>query len=83
MRARSDLEIPQPAPKLLALYLPLAIGFKGGVELHKSGLDGFHETLCGCSATAARKESPDFCRSKSSASSEFNVKEARFRVSLL
>jgi hypothetical protein len=37
---RSDLEIPQPAPKLLALYLLLAIGFKGGVELHKSGLDG-------------------------------------------
>lgn len=36
---RSDLEIPQPAPKLLALYLLLAIGFKGGVELHKSGLD--------------------------------------------
>ncbi len=37
---RSDLEIPQPVPKLLALYLLLAIGFKGGVELHKSGLDG-------------------------------------------
>jgi hypothetical protein len=36
---RSDLEIPQPAPKLLALYLLLAIGFKGGVELHKSGMD--------------------------------------------
>ena len=37
---RSDLEIPQPVPKLLALYLLLAIGFKGGVELHKSGMDG-------------------------------------------
>lgn len=36
---RSDLEIPQPVPKLLALYLLLAIGFKGGVELHKSGFD--------------------------------------------
>jgi hypothetical protein len=36
---RSDLDIPQPTPKLLALYLLLAIGFKGGVELHKSGLD--------------------------------------------
>ena len=36
---RSDLEVPQPAPKLLALYLLLAIGFKGGVELRKSGLD--------------------------------------------
>ncbi len=34
----SDLEIPQPIPKFLSLYLLLAIGFKGGVELHKSGL---------------------------------------------
>lgn len=34
----SDLEIPQPLPKLFSLYLLLAIGFKGGVELHKSGL---------------------------------------------
>lgn len=34
----SDLEIPQPLPKFFSLYLLLAIGFKGGVELHKSGL---------------------------------------------
>lgn len=34
----SDLEIPQPLPKLFSLYLLLAIGFKGGVELNKSGL---------------------------------------------
>jgi len=34
----SDLEIPQPLPKLFSLYLLLAIGFKGGVELSKSGL---------------------------------------------
>ncbi len=34
----SDLEIPQPIPKFLSLYLLLSIGFKGGVELHKSGL---------------------------------------------
>ncbi len=34
----SDLEIPQPLPKFFALYLLLSIGFKGGVELHKSGL---------------------------------------------
>jgi hypothetical protein len=37
---RSDLEIPQPLPKFFSLYLLLAIGFKGGSELHESGLDG-------------------------------------------
>jgi uncharacterized protein len=36
--ARSDLEIPPPIPKLLSLYLLFAIGFKGGVELVKSGV---------------------------------------------
>ena len=35
---RSDLEIPAPIPKLFSLYLLLAIGFRGGVELSKSGL---------------------------------------------
>lgn len=35
----SDLEIPQPLPKFLSLYLLLAIGFKGGVELNQSGID--------------------------------------------
>ncbi|MEY3303311.1 MAG: hypothetical protein RLZZ139_1684, partial [Cyanobacteriota bacterium] len=30
---KSDLEIPPPIPKLFSLYLLLAIGFKGGVEL--------------------------------------------------
>jgi len=34
----SDLEIPSPLPKLFSLYLLLAIGFKGGVELSESGL---------------------------------------------
>jgi hypothetical protein len=34
----SDLEIPSPLPKLFSLYLLLAIGFKGGVELSQSGL---------------------------------------------
>ena len=34
----SDLEIPQPLPKFFSLYLLLSIGFKGGVELNKSGL---------------------------------------------
>jgi uncharacterized protein len=36
--AKSDLEIPAPIPKLFSLYLLIAIGFKGGVELVKSGL---------------------------------------------
>ena len=34
----SDLEIPSPLPKLFSLYLLLAIGFKGGMELAHSGL---------------------------------------------
>lgn len=36
---KSDLEIPQPLPKLFSLYLLFAIGFKGGVELAKSGIN--------------------------------------------
>ncbi|MCU0570982.1 MAG: sodium-dependent bicarbonate transport family permease [Oculatellaceae cyanobacterium Prado106] len=35
---KSDLEIPPPIPKLFSLYLLLAIGFKGGVELANSGI---------------------------------------------
>ncbi len=35
---KSDLEIPQPIPKLFSLYLLFAIGFKGGHELHESGV---------------------------------------------
>jgi uncharacterized protein len=35
---KSDLEIPVPIPKLFSLYLLFAIGFKGGVELVKSGV---------------------------------------------
>jgi len=35
--ARSDLTIPEPLPKLFALYLLWAIGFKGGVSLRESG----------------------------------------------
>jgi len=34
---RSDLEVPQPLPKFFSLYLLVSIGFKGGVELSKSG----------------------------------------------
>jgi hypothetical protein len=37
---KSDLEIPQPLPKLFSLYLLFAIGFKGGTELRQSGLTG-------------------------------------------
>lgn len=37
---RSDLDFPAPIPKLISLYLLLAIGFKGGVELNKSGVTG-------------------------------------------
>ena len=36
---KSDLEIPAPLPKLFSLYLLLAIGFKGGIEIQKSGFD--------------------------------------------
>ncbi len=36
--AKSDLEIPGPISKFISLYLLMAIGFKGGVELHHSGL---------------------------------------------
>jgi uncharacterized protein len=35
---KSDLEVPAPIPKLFSLYLLFAIGFKGGVELIKSGI---------------------------------------------
>lgn len=35
---RSDLDLPQPIPKALSLFLLFAIGFKGGVELNHTGL---------------------------------------------
>ena len=35
---KSDLEIPAPLPKLFSLYLLLAIGFRGGIEIQSSGL---------------------------------------------
>ncbi len=37
--AKSDLVIPEAAAKAMALYLMLAIGFKGGVEVAAHGLD--------------------------------------------
>ena len=45
---KSDLEIPPPIPKLFSLYLLFAIGFKGGVELAKSGIN--QEVLLAVSA---------------------------------
>jgi hypothetical protein len=36
---RSDLDLPQPIPKALSLFLLLAIGFKGGMELRAGGVD--------------------------------------------
>jgi uncharacterized protein len=43
---KSDLEIPQPLPKLFSLYLLMAIGFKGGYEITESGLSlEIEETL--------------------------------------
>lgn len=35
----SDLDLPQPIPKALSLFLLLAIGFKGGIELRAGGFD--------------------------------------------
>lgn len=35
---RSDLEVPAPLPKLFSLYLLMAIGFRGGVELSHAPL---------------------------------------------
>lgn len=44
--ARSPLSVPEAVAKSIALYLMLAIGFKGGVELAKSGLSvGMISTL--------------------------------------
>jgi uncharacterized protein len=37
--AGSDLEIPPPITKALALYLLFAIGFHGGVAIHRTGVD--------------------------------------------
>lgn len=37
--ARSDLSIPEGAAKIMSIYLLLAIGFKGGAAVAKSGVD--------------------------------------------
>lgn len=38
---RSDLKLPEPVYNVLAIYLLLAIGLKGGVELHKTPIVEF------------------------------------------
>lgn len=38
---RSDLKLPEPIYNILAIYLLLAIGLKGGVELNKTPLNEF------------------------------------------
>ena len=35
---KSDLAIPEPLPKFFSVYLLFSIGFKGGIELNKSGI---------------------------------------------
>ncbi|MEJ7553922.1 MAG: sodium-dependent bicarbonate transport family permease, partial [Aquificaceae bacterium] len=35
---RTELEVPQPLPKLFSLYLLIAIGLHGGYELSRSGI---------------------------------------------
>jgi hypothetical protein len=37
--ARSDLSVPEQVAKLLALYLLMSIGFRGGVEVAHQGID--------------------------------------------
>jgi uncharacterized protein len=49
----SDLEIPNPLPKLFSLYLLIAIGFKGGHELYESGLSNEIVTTLGVAVLMA------------------------------
>lgn len=44
---RSDLHVPEAAGKFLALYLMLAIGFKGGVEAARTGFSADLATAAG------------------------------------
>ena len=51
---KSDLNLPQPIPKLLSIYLLMAIGLHGGVELMRSDLDlGIFALLIAAVALAA------------------------------
>lgn len=43
---KSDIEIPQAISKVLAIYFMIAIGFKGGVEINKTGIDnGLYDSI--------------------------------------
>ncbi|MDH5255130.1 MAG: sodium-dependent bicarbonate transport family permease [Gammaproteobacteria bacterium] len=57
---RSDLEIPQPITKFLSLYLMLAIGFRGGVELGHS-VPGGQVLLMLAAAVAMAALVPLYC----------------------
>ncbi len=52
--ARSDLALPEAAARAIALYLMLAIGFKGGVSVaeHGFGLDLFAALAAGAALSA-------------------------------
>ncbi|MCC5830091.1 MAG: sodium-dependent bicarbonate transport family permease [Phycisphaeraceae bacterium] len=50
---RSNLAIPSAAAKVLSIYLLLAIGFHGGSELHRSGLDGYILLVLGVAVLAS------------------------------
>jgi hypothetical protein len=48
-----DLNIPNPLPKFIALYLLIAIGFEGGAQLSMVGLDNYtFVTLLACITSA-------------------------------
>lgn len=51
--ARSDLVIPEAVAKTLAIYLMMAIGFKGGVAVSRSGLASDIVALIGAGALLA------------------------------
>jgi hypothetical protein len=50
---RVDLEIPQPIPRVLSLYLLFAIGFHGGVELAANGIGAGMISVLAVSVVAA------------------------------
>jgi hypothetical protein len=50
---KSDLEIPQPIPRFLSLYLLFSIGIEGGVRLRESGLNAEAATVLGASVLMA------------------------------
>ena len=50
---KSNLEIPQPISRFLALYLLMALGLKGGFALAQSGLSAQVATSLGCAVLLA------------------------------